>query len=205
MKLMPVALAATLSIAAPAQAATIVDTGTPTGGGYTIALNPKQKLAGRFSLMSATVLTDIQGYIGSSTNTEILTIAISQGTDTPGDVLYSGTVTSATAPSFQGLRSLDWMLDAGDYWVSFASSGYSFMVSGAPQPLAQGAYWTVDAWHPKGIWVPQNGSASPIGVRISGVAAAVPEPATWAMMLLGFGMVGAASRHRRRSTATISA
>lgn len=32
--------------------------------------------------------------------------------------------------------------------------------------------------------------------------AAVPEPATWAMMLVGFGMVGAASRSRRRSTAT---
>lgn len=36
-------------------------------------------------------------------------------------------------------------------------------------------------------------------------AAAVPEPATWSMMLVGFGMVGAASRHRRRSTATTSA
>ncbi len=29
--------------------------------------------------------------------------------------------------------------------------------------------------------------------------AAVPEPTTWAMMLVGFGMVGAASRYRRRS------
>lgn len=27
---------------------------------------------------------------------------------------------------------------------------------------------------------------------------AVPEPATWAMMLLGFGMIGFAARHRRR-------
>jgi hypothetical protein len=29
---------------------------------------------------------------------------------------------------------------------------------------------------------------------------AVPEPATWAMMMVGFGMVGAAARYRRRST-----
>ena len=28
----------------------------------------------------------------------------------------------------------------------------------------------------------------------------VPEPATWAMMLLGFGMIGAAARYRRRSS-----
>lgn len=32
--------------------------------------------------------------------------------------------------------------------------------------------------------------------------AAVPEPATWAMMLLGFGMVGGAVRYRRCSTTT---
>jgi hypothetical protein len=31
-------------------------------------------------------------------------------------------------------------------------------------------------------------------------AGAVPEPATWGMMILGFGMVGASARYRRRST-----
>lgn len=36
-------------------------------------------------------------------------------------------------------------------------------------------------------------------VRIGGVAAAVPEPGTWALMLLGFGAVGVSMR-RRRST-----
>ncbi len=38
-------------------------------------------------------------------------------------------------------------------------------------------------------------------VSVTTTAAAVPEPATWAMMLLGFGMVDAAARYRRRSTA----
>jgi len=32
------------------------------------------------------------------------------------------------------------------------------------------------------------------------VTAAVPEPATWAMMLVGFGMIGATARYRRRTT-----
>ncbi|RYD20158.1 MAG: PEP-CTERM sorting domain-containing protein, partial [Lysobacteraceae bacterium] len=32
------------------------------------------------------------------------------------------------------------------------------------------------------------------------VVFAVPEPATWALMLLGFGMVGAATRYRRRAS-----
>lgn len=37
------------------------------------------------------------------------------------------------------------------------------------------------------------GSATPGGV--------VPEPATWAMMLVGFGMMGASMRYRRKNTA----
>ncbi|RYD26540.1 MAG: DUF4394 domain-containing protein [Lysobacteraceae bacterium] len=39
------------------------------------------------------------------------------------------------------------------------------------------------------------------GIAIS----AVPEPTTWAMMLLGFGMVAAATRYRRRSTSVVYA
>jgi hypothetical protein len=42
-----------------------------------------------------------------------------------------------------------------------------------------------------------GGSASGLGTR-----SAVPEPATWAMMLGGFGLLGAASRRRRRTTVT---
>lgn len=35
-----------------------------------------------------------------------------------------------------------------------------------------------------------------------GSGSTVPEPATWALMLAGFGMVGAAARRRGSSTAT---
>lgn len=38
------------------------------------------------------------------------------------------------------------------------------------------------------------------GFTVSPVGGAVPEPATWGMMILGFGVVGGAVRHRRRST-----
>jgi hypothetical protein len=36
--------------------------------------------------------------------------------------------------------------------------------------------------------------------RVSGNVAAVPEPASWAMMIGGFGMVGGSMRRRRRKT-----
>ena len=43
-------------------------------------------------------------------------------------------------------------------------------------------------------------SNNPGGEIRAQVMAAVPEPATWAMMLIGFGFVGGAVRYRRRST-----
>ncbi len=42
-----------------------------------------------------------------------------------------------------------------------------------------------------------NGSISDINVRVSG---AVPEPAAWAMMITGFGLVGGSLRRRRQTT-----
>ena len=35
-------------------------------------------------------------------------------------------------------------------------------------------------------------------------AAAVPEPATWLMMILGFGLVGGAMRYRQRHPAKVT-
>jgi hypothetical protein len=43
------------------------------------------------------------------------------------------------------------------------------------------------------------------GGNITFAPNAVPEPATWAMMLVGFGMVGSAMRYRRRSTKVVYA
>ena len=47
-------------------------------------------------------------------------------------------------------------------------------------------------------------NAGGVSLAIDQVTSAVPEPATWAMMILGFGLVGGALR-RRRSTALAAA
>ncbi|MDR6125346.1 PEPxxWA-CTERM sorting domain-containing protein [Sphingomonas sp. SORGH_AS_0438] len=56
-----------------------------------------------------------------------------------------------------------------------------------------------------------DGSVVNTGVKIDNVrivadsVSAVPEPATWMLMLGGFGMVGATMRYRRRSIAVVTA
>lgn len=53
-----------------------------------------------------------------------------------------------------------------------------------------------------------TGALSTIGTTdrvLFGLSAAVPEPATWAMMIIGFGAVGAAARSSRRKRNTVTA
>lgn len=53
-----------------------------------------------------------------------------------------------------------------------------------------------------------TGALSAIGTTdrvLFGLSAAVPEPATWAMMVIGFGAVGAAARSSRRKRNTVTA
>jgi Domain of unknown function (DUF4394)/PEP-CTERM motif len=53
-----------------------------------------------------------------------------------------------------------------------------------------------------------TGALSTIGNTdrtLFGLSAAVPEPATWAMMIIGFGAVGAAARSNRRKRNTVAA
>jgi hypothetical protein len=52
-------------------------------------------------------------------------------------------------------------------------------------------------------WKPVTGSGVQFdNVTLADVTAAVPEPASWAMMLGGFGLVGGAMRQRKRTLAT---
>ena len=45
----------------------------------------------------------------------------------------------------------------------------------------------------------QGANSDSLTLQIGSSVPAVPEPATWATMLLGFGLIGAAARYRRRA------
>ena len=94
---------------------------------------------------------------------------------------------------------------AGDFWMN--GSGLTNLNGGvsSAQTLAQGfldninsnAWSQVDPnWSLK-MLVPQDGANNQTQAFL--VSTPVPEPATWAMLILGFGLVGGALRGQRRT------
>jgi hypothetical protein len=68
---------------------------------------------------------------------------------------------------------------------------------GADSRLWAGIHWRFD--NDAGIAMGQQVAALALGSR---AFAMVPEPASWAMLILGFGIVGAGPRARRAGPAT---
>lgn len=139
---------------------------------------------------------------------------------------FSGAAGSFSLTSAQYITA-DTTIAAGDL-DSCSSTGPCLSILFDPQNAGQGLYDRIgfrrEAGGP-GFWIEsyhyfdlgafgQNGTyASLLGInpatlRVSGTAdptGAVPEPATWAMLILGFGLVGGAMRSaKRRQTATIA-
>ncbi|WP_082992652.1 PEPxxWA-CTERM sorting domain-containing protein [Erythrobacter sp. QSSC1-22B] len=80
-------------------------------------------------------------------------------------------------------------------FTQFANGGPLFSGPGSAPVFARGTFQLTNPFAP----------SSNSTLVISEVAAPVPEPGTWAMMLLGFGFVGGAMRSaKRRQKVTVS-
>ena len=91
---------------------------------------------------------------------------------------------------------------AGDQWDGVDNRRVTFTVSGETSPIfglqfdsSQPAFEVDNI----GFYGPAVGSPT-----LSNLVPSVPEPATWAMMLAGFGMVGAAMRKRPNLRTTVA-
>jgi hypothetical protein len=88
--------------------------------------------------------------------------------------------------------------------ASFTFNGGTSVLTRAFDKLAGFQTFNFDVLNLSSVRV---SSASPFqidNVRLT-AAAAVPEPATWAMMLVGFGAIGASMRRQRRSSVRLAA
>jgi hypothetical protein len=89
-------------------------------------------------------------------------------------------------------------------WSTFIKNGSDFMGGFTDRSFSPNLTTT-----PATVWLigaargASAGSNDEFKVSAINVTAAVPEPSTWAMMLVGFGMVGAVAR-RRKSAAKVT-
>ena len=185
------ATTAALTFAAPASAAILLDvTNLPVQSVIPQTLT--------FTATSTSTKIDFQGYQvpGSLTLVNIFFAATGTTPSTANNLFgLHYTYTPSSCPSiFHAFEGSD--------VPAFGASNLNFegACAGLYDSLAQTVSTTVGTSYTLRFSL-SNSAAGPNGLRIfatdAAVTAAVPEPATWAMMLLGFGGIGMTIRHRR--------
>lgn len=98
------------------------------------------------------------------------------------DVSFGGVTKQTDTVTLQAKGFSGWKTASMNFVATGASQTLSFLAQGTP-----------------------NGLPPSLLLDNVSLVAAVPEPSTWAMMLVGFAMVGATARYRRRNTKAVIA
>jgi hypothetical protein len=181
----------------------IIDTGPASSAKEAWVLTNEQFLAAEFVLGQSYSITDVQGWIGSNTNGNLIyRIRKDDSTsgEIPGSIIYSQAfeLPFAEDADWYGPSGLNWNLSAGTYWLSFEvdvnnSEGFQgWMPFPANFPLSNYAFSpNADGYTD---WYQYD--ELKFGVRIYGErhGANVPEPAI--MLLLGLGLMALAGSRR---------
>ena len=205
------AVACSALLAPSALAGTLVDTGAPTFGGYVFDAGIyggdfpfETRAAAKFSLEQQSSITGIEAYLDIY-NTGAFgfqIVSAANGAPDTGPVLFDAAPILDGNPigGWAGPNGLNLSLAAGDYWLVLRgvpdSPTFVQLQLAPPNPLANYAYWDSDnqSWF---VTSPNLQRPNDFGVRIFGTAGAVPEPASWSLLITGFALTGAALRRRR--------
>jgi hypothetical protein len=134
------------------------------------------------------------------------------GTFYPGIPFYSGQFNPVTTISFAGTTAFGMTYgsyNAAGSSVSFTLSDGSVFATSLPGALGTPAFFGFTSAVPITSLVVNNpgSGATPVfdvlsfATGTAGAGAVVPEPQTWALLIVGFGFAGTALRRRRTATA----
>lgn len=207
------ALALSVTVTDQAEAATLIDTGEPTGpGGYNIfnyGPTAYQYLAVQFTLTGTTRITGIDGWFSSSSfgGRNLVYSIHADSPSGPGSVVDSEIVIAPDTPTVapfaawaRGFGNGATVLGAGNYWASFTVDPNDPMRCGCFMPAFNTISVPVGAFQNGFTGVSWSVRDLSLGFRLFGDSVAgVPEPSSWAMMIIGFGAAGSVLRRNRRT------
>ena len=220
MKFIAASATAALAFASPAFAATVYDNGTPTTSGGNEATAWVQ--TEDFSFATATTLGGAGVYIGgfgdiSAYDGAFQYYLFDDAGGNPGTILQTAsvtpTITTSGFNSFSGSAYL-FAFDFSSAFTAAAGATYHLGIhaSGPGDYNRDEIYWLTTALNATQTGIESEGGTfnnfinnnNEHSFYLTDAAAAVPETATWAMMLAGFGMVGFAMRRRSSVKTTVS-
>lgn len=134
---------------------------------------------------------------GTPTSSSITATFFDNFTDTTFDDIFtftipqngvgSGSISTSFSSALNKLNISDLIINNVSFAVPSNGAGQSTSVNGIP--ILSGVLNTIEV---KGSTIGSNGFSGTATFS----AAAVPEPATWGMMVVGFGLMGAVMRRR---------
>lgn len=197
---------AALAFAGSASASTVVDTGSPDGQGYNWVVGSHQSLFGLFT-SDVNTITEIGGYFSKvfdNTSAAPITATIYKDVSGAPDLnsaLGGGTFFATDTSNIVrlGISGLSIAVNVGEsYWIGFSGdvSNYVTAPQTVPSPLL--AYASKQDGGPVNFDNDLKFGAYVVGENVTG---GVPEPGTWALMIIGFGAAGAVLRRHPRTLA----
>jgi hypothetical protein len=188
----------------PAFAAVLYDNGanTATSGGYYNGWNISQGFAvsDSFTLSQASVVTSINFGILEWPGGGDITALDFGITTTPNSFPISGHASVTTGPQ-TGTGEDYWILRTDNFSTGSISLGpgtYYLVLQNAVNTSTQPDFWTENDGSPT-AYHSELGSIGSESFQILGMTAAVPEPSTWAMMILGFFGIGSVAYRKRKN------
>ena len=196
----------------------IVDTGQPFASGLSpdpVGSDPavagvthynfsgSQHLAGEFKLLNSYIITSMEGFMHNSQASPLDSLynmviygdtGIGEGLPDSTNILFSQLRTTQLFQDdgyqWDGLSSLNVLLQPGTYWVAFESAGFTGTIAGPPPNITgQSAFKFISPSPYDGIFLKSR--EVNISYRIQGdlvetnESQAIPEPATWVLLTLG--------------------